>query len=79
MKKLMLSVGLLVSVNAFAADYVCQVYCVNPSGSTSATVSASSASEAAKIVDGRSDQICQNAGYGRSTSQSMSSSQCSRG
>ena len=78
MKKWMLCFGVLVSANAFAGDYVCQVYCVGPNGSTSVTVSAGSASDAAQIVDARSDKICQNAGHSRSTSQTMSASQCSR-
>lgn len=75
--KLLLVCGLiLVSASAMADEYQCKVNCVSPSGSTTAEVNADSKSEAASIVDGKSDQICQDAGYGKSTSSTMSSSQC---
>lgn len=62
---------------AAAAQYTCTVHCISPSGTTTTTtVNAGSASEAAKIVDGQSDQICRAAGHGKSTSSSMSASQC---
>jgi hypothetical protein len=63
---------------ALAQQYVCTVYCLNPSGQTQVVVPASSASEAAQKVDKQSDKICQNAGHGKSTSMTMSASQCSR-
>lgn len=76
--KLIIAAALaLASSGAFAGQYTCKVYCVNPSGSTTTTVNAGSASEAAKIVDGQSDQICRAAGHGKSTSSTMSASQCS--
>lgn len=62
---------------AQAGEYVCKVHCVSPGGSTAVVVNASSSSQAAQIVDRQSDQICRSAGYGRSTSASMSASQCS--
>lgn len=61
---------------AQAGEYACTVYCVGPSGSTTVTVRASSASDAAQIVDKQSDRVCQAAGYRASTSSTMSSSQC---
>jgi hypothetical protein len=66
------------SAAALADQYVCAVNCVSPSGKTQVVVSAGSASAAAQAVDKRSDQVCRSAGYGKSTSASMSSSQCSR-
>jgi hypothetical protein len=61
-----------------ADQYVCTVNCVGPSGKTQIVVSADSASDAAQKVDQQSDQICRAAGHDRSTSSSMSASQCSR-
>lgn len=58
--------------------YVCVVNCLNPSGKTRASVSAESASKAASILDGQADAVCRSAGFGKATSYSMSSSQCSR-
>lgn len=63
---------------AMADQYVCTVNCVSPSGKTQVVVPAGSASEAAQKVDKQSDQICQAAGHGKSTSSTMSASQCSR-
>lgn len=63
---------------AFAQQFVCTVNCVNPSGKTQVVVPAGSASEAAQKVDKQSDKICQSAGHGKSTSSTMSASQCSR-
>lgn len=75
--QLLIAAALAVSSSwAAAGQYTCTVHCVNPSGTTSTTVNAGSASEAAKIVDGQSDQICRAAGHGKSTSSSMSASQC---
>lgn len=75
--KLLLVCGLvLASASAMADQYQCTVNCVSPSGKTTAEVSAASTSEAASIVDRKSDQICRDAGYGKSTSSTMSSSQC---
>ena len=62
---------------AAAGQYVCTVNCVSPSGKTQTVVSASSASDAAQKVDKQSDQICRAAGHGKSTSSTMSASQCS--
>jgi len=66
------------STLALAQQYVCTVNCLNPSGKTTTVVNAGSASEAAKIVDKQSDRVCQAAGHGKSTSSSMSASQCSK-
>lgn len=63
---------------ALADQYICTVNCLSPSGRTQAVVNAGSSSEAAQIVDKQSDQICRSAGFGKSTSSSMSASQCSR-
>lgn len=63
---------------AFAQQYVCSVNCVNPSGKTQIVVPAGSASEAAQKIDKQSDKICQSAGHKKSTSYTMSASQCSR-
>ena len=62
---------------ALADQYVCTVNCLNPSGKTQVVVQASSSSDAAQKVDKQSDQICQAAGHGKSTSSTMSASQCS--
>lgn len=77
-KFLIASSLLLASTAALADQYVCTVHCVSPSGKTQTVVSAGSASAAAQIVDKQSDRICRSAGYGKSTSASMSASQCSR-
>jgi|GEM_PF-1715213 len=75
--KLVIAAALAVASSwATAAQYTCTVHCVSPSGTTTTTVNAGSASEAAKIVDGQSDQICRAAGHGKSTSSTMSASQC---
>jgi hypothetical protein len=79
MKKLLLCMSVaLLSSQAFAAEYVCKVYCVGPDGSTQVRVEASSASEAAKLIDRQSDQVCQAADFRASTSSTMSASQCER-
>ncbi|MDZ4187865.1 MAG: hypothetical protein U1D25_07145 [Hydrogenophaga sp.] len=75
-KLLIVAALTLASSCAFASQYTCTVHCVSPSGTTTTTVKAGSASEAAKIVDGQSDQICRAAGHGKSTSSTMSASQC---
>jgi hypothetical protein len=62
---------------ASAAQYACTVHCVNPSGKTVVTVNASSASDAASIVDKQGHQVCKAAGHGGATSSTMSASQCS--
>lgn len=67
-----------VSIAATAQQYSCNVNCLNPTGKTYVTVRAGSASEAADIVDKRSDAICREAGHGKSTSSTMSASQCER-
>jgi hypothetical protein len=75
--QLLLATALVLASSwANAAQYVCKVHCVSPSGSTGVTVNAGSSSEAAKIVDGQADQICRGAGYGKATSSTMSASQC---
>lgn len=63
---------------AAADQYVCSVNCVNPTGKAAIEVNAGSPSDAAQKVDKQSDQICQAAGHGKSTSATMSASQCSR-
>ena len=68
----------MVSSSAFADQYVCTVNCVGPSGQTQVVVQAGNASQAAQAVDKQSDQICRSAGHDKSTSSTMSSSQCSR-
>ena len=82
MKGMLLSVIagalLMASLPASADQYVCTVYCLNPSGKTAVVLPADSASDAARKVDARSDQICRDAGHGKSTSATMSASQCSR-
>lgn len=80
MKTKLAAFALLSTISTFAlADqYVCTVNCLSPSGQTTVKVNASSSSEAASIVDKQSDKICQSAGFGKSTSSSMSASQCSR-
>ena len=74
--KLFIAAALVMASSWASANYVCTVHCVNPSGTTTVSVKAGSASEAAKIVDGQSDQICRGAGFGKSTSSTMSASQC---
>lgn len=69
---------LLMSSAVSAQQYTCNVHCVRPSGQIVVTVNASSASDAAGIIDKQSDRVCQQAGHGASTSSSMSASQCSR-
>lgn len=77
MKKTMFAAMLMsIAGFSFAAEYQCKVNCV-PSGATYVTVNASSSSDAAQKVDKQSDQICQAAGYTRSTSSTMSAGQCS--
>lgn len=77
MKKSLLLATLLAAASvAHAGEYQCQVNCVSPSGSTTVSVPASSAYDAAQKVDKQSDQICQAAGHGKSTSSTMSASQC---
>ena len=53
--------------------YECKVYCLDPTGSTKYTVSASSRSEAVDIIDKDAYQICRSAGFGRDTPDSMES------
>lgn len=77
-KFLIASAMFLASSVVLADQYVCAVNCVNPSGKTQVVVTAGSASAAAQIVDKQSDQVCRSAGHGKSTSASMSASQCSR-
>ena len=77
-KFLIASVLAVASSWAVAGEYMCTVNCVGPSGKTTAVVSASSASDAASKVDKQSDQICRSAGHDKSTSSSMSASQCSQ-
>jgi hypothetical protein len=71
-------VAVVGSASAQAAEYVCKVYC--NSGSTYATVTASSSSDAAKKIDPTpvANQICQDAGKGNASSATMGSSQCER-
>lgn len=79
--KLKIALAMLLSAVsgfALASQYVCTVNCVGPSGKTQVVVQAGSASEAASIVDKQSDQICRKAGHNKSTSSTMSASQCSR-
>lgn len=77
MKKIALVSALLALAGvAQAGEYACKVYCLSPSGNTTVVVNAGSADQAAQIVDKQSDKICQNAGYGKSTSSTMSASQC---
>lgn len=79
MRSLLVLVAILATgVSAQAAEYSCKVYCKGPDGSTYVKVKADSASDAARAVDAQSDNICRSAGYSRSTSSSMSASQCSR-
>ena len=61
---------------AQAGEYSCKVYCVGPSGTTTVTVRASSASEAASIVDKQGHQVCQAAGHQGASTQTMGTSQC---
>lgn len=73
-----LAVLALSSSLALADQYVCTVNCVGPSGQTQVVVQAGNASQAAQAVDKQSDQICRSAGHDKSTSSTMSASQCSR-
>jgi hypothetical protein len=79
MKAKLLIASLIAATSTFASagEYVCKVYCKNPSGTATVEVTASSAYAAAAMVDKRSDQVCQAEGYGKSTTTSMSASQCS--
>ncbi len=74
----LLAVGFaaLISGTVAAGEYQCTVYCVGPSGKTSAVVKANSASEASAIVDKTADKVCRAAGHKAATSQSMSAAQC---
>jgi hypothetical protein len=74
---LALAIPMVMALPASAQQYMCTVNCL-PSGQTTATVSASSASQAASMVDKQGHQICQAAGYSKATPQTMSESQCSR-
>ncbi len=60
------------------SEYVCKVYCNN--GSTFATVTASSSSDAASKIDPTpvANRISQDAGKGNASSSTMGSSQCSK-
>lgn len=58
--------------------YACYVYCDNKSGTTTAKVTARDEYEAARIVDGQADEICQASEFRRATSHRMSASQCRR-
>lgn len=75
-KILLSAIVLLAATTAGAGEYECKVYCTNPSGSTTITVQASSASEAAQQVDKLGHQVCRAAGYGQASSSNMSASQC---
>lgn len=75
--KCLLAAGLLLSTSAFAAEYSCKVYCKGPDGTTQVTVKASSASEAANIVDKQGHQVCKAAGHSRASDSTMGSNQCS--
>lgn len=77
--KFVVATGLIAaSTLALADQYVCTVNCVGPSGQTQVVVQADNSSQAAQIVDKQSDQICRSAGHIKSTSSTMSASQCSR-
>lgn len=78
MKVVAFAALLAASSIAQAQEYICRVHCVGPSGQTSVSVPASSASDAASKVDRQSDQICRQAGHSGSTSSTMSASQCER-
>lgn len=79
MRSLFVSMAILAaSVSAHAAEYSCKVYCKGPDGSTFVTVSADSASDAARAVDPNGHNICRSAGFSRATDGTMSASQCSR-
>lgn len=72
------AVLLAFSSMAAAEQYVCSVNCLNPTGKTVVEINASSSSDAAQKIDKQSDKVCQSAGHGKSTSSTMSASQCSR-
>lgn len=77
--KFFVAAGLIAASSLVLADqYVCTVNCVGPSGKTQVIVQAGSSSQAAEAVDKQSDQICRSAGHNKSTSSTMSASQCSR-
>lgn len=76
---MVLAVAMTGAMTANAGEYVCKVYCTS-GGATSATVSASSSSDAAKQLDSSQatvDRICKAAGKGSASTSSMGSSQCS--
>lgn len=58
--------------------YACYVYCDNKTGTTTTKVSARDEYEAARIVEGQADEICQASDFHRATSHRMSASQCRR-
>jgi hypothetical protein len=76
--KLALLAALFATSSVMAQTYSCKVYCQN--GSTTATVSASSASDAAAKIDPTpvANKICRDAGKGNASSSTMGSNQCSR-
>lgn len=83
MKKIA-AIGLLAlagaSGTAMAGEFSCKVYCITSGGSTQSTqvsLQANSREHAAQIIDRQSDKICRDAGYYKSTSSTMSASQCS--
>lgn len=76
MKKLFVLALMSAAGMAQAETCQCKVYCLSPSGTTVAELQASSKSDAAQKVDKQSDQICRDAGHGRSTSSTMNASQC---
>ncbi len=66
-------VGVFSSASAQSAEYVCKVYC--DKGSTYATVTASSSSDAASQIDPTpvANRICQDADKGNASSSTMGS------
>jgi hypothetical protein len=75
----LLTIALMTTMSAYAEEYSCKVYCESSSGpTTTVTVQASSAAEAASIVDKQGHEICQGAGYNKASSSTMSASQCSK-
>jgi hypothetical protein len=73
------TLGLVLSGWAAAAErYQCEVYCKAPDGKIKVSIQADGKEDAARKIDRESDQLCRRAGHDRSTSQSMSASQCRR-
>ena len=72
----LLFIALATAASAQAGEYVCKVYCSG--GSTTVVISASSSSDAARKIDPQpvADQICKEGGYGKASSSTMSSGQC---